>query len=301
MPENLKTLRRRIRSLQTTQQITRAMEMVSAAKLRRASHTLTSARPYAAKLQQILEQLSDSDDAARHPLFTAPRDNSPDLLVVFCSDRGLCGSYNANLLRVAESWMRTREDHSVDVYCVGRKAADHFRRIRASVVGQLTDLGGRVEMATAGTLARELAGLFFKTPYRSVHLVFSRFISNIMNRPVVEPFLPLSASKATGHAAGGSARAAFPDITIPRVYYLEPSPREVFTALLPHYLQARIHIVFAESFTSEHSARMMAMSNASSNCEELGAYLRLKMNKARQAAITKEMLEIVSGAEALKG
>lgn len=298
MPENQKTLRRRIRSVRTTQQITRAMEMVSAAKLRRASHTLASARPYAAKLQQLLEHLSNTAEADQHPLFAVPRADAPDLLVVFCSDRGLCGSYNANLLRIAESWIRTREGHPVDVYCVGRKAADHFRRIQAPVVGQRTDLGGRVEMAEAKALAEDLSGRFLSHPYRSVHLVFARFVSNVVNRPVVETFLPLSAA---GPVVGTSARAVFTESIGSRVYYLEPSPREVFTALLPHYLQARIHIVLAESFTSEHSARMMAMNNATNNCEELGTYLTLKMNKARQAAITKEMLEIVSGAEALKG
>jgi len=297
MPENLKTLRRRVRSIRTTKQITRAMEMVSAAKLRRTSHVLSRTRPYAGTLQEMLAHLAESEEAASHPMFQR-KPAGRGLLVVITSDRGLCGSFNANLLRTAERWIRQQDDRKVDLYCVGRKGLDHFRRAKASIVGHLTDLGGRLDPERAIQFTAELIQLYKEKDYSSVHVVYAKYISNVLNRPTAEMFLPIDpeALTGTGKAAEGAGR-----YHEAKSYLLEPSPAAVFKALVPKYLNSKIMILLAETFTSEHAARMMAMNNATSNSEELINTLTLRLNKLRQAAITKEMLEIVGGAEAQKG
>jgi len=318
MPENLKSLRRRIRSVRTTKQVTRAMEMVSAAKLRRAQSILQSARPYAGKMREILHHLAETPEASTHPLFSERPEGDPALIVLFTSDRGLCGSFNANLIHCAEEWVdshRARGGASPDLICVGRKGADAMRRAGASILRAITDLSGRVDASVARSLAAELADLFLQRPYSSVQLVYADFISNVQNRPAIEQFLPVRISSADPIGPGRKSLAetsAAPTLPAsfaghpvfaeaPPSYLLEPTPSALFSQIVPQYLYSRIFIVMAEAMTSEHSARMMAMNNATSNCEELLNSLTLRMNKARQSAITKEMLEIVSGAEALKG
>ncbi len=299
MPENLKTIRRRIRSVRTTKQITRAMEMVSAAKLRRAHQILDALRPYSRTLQEILAHLSESQEAQAHPLFGRGEREGPPLLVVLTSDRGLCGSFNANLLRTADRWIRARQGAPVELYCAGRKGHDFFRRAKANIIGHLTDLGGKVDQAKAATLAEDVIQRYLDRRNGSIHVVYARFVSNVVNRPMVEKLLPIDPEALLKKPA----REILPlgRFHVEKSYLLEPSPAQVFSALVPRYLRSRILIHFAETFTSEHAARMIAMNNATSNSEELINTLTLRLNKLRQAAITKEMLEIVGGAEALKG
>ncbi len=297
MPENLKTIRRRVRSVRTTKQITRAMEMVSAAKLRRALQVLNALRPYSRTLQEILAHLSESEQALAHPLFGRGERKEPPLLVVLSSDRGLCGSFNSNLLRAADHWTRARQGQPVELYCIGRKGLDHFRRAKATIIGHLTDLGGKVDQAKATRLADELIQRFLGGRNGSIHVVSARFISNVVNRPAVEKLLPIDPEALLKKPTG-----EFPAVgrfQIKKSYLLEPSSADVFTALVPKYLRSRILIQLAETFTSEHSARMMAMNNATSNSEELIDTLTLRLNKLRQAAITREIIEVVSGAQAL--
>ncbi len=298
MPENLKTLRRRVRSIRTTKQITRAMEMVSAAKLRRTSQILNAARPYARTLQEMLGHLAESEEAASHPLFVTANPAAPALLVVITSDRGLCGSFNANLVRRADAWIREHEQNA-EVYCVGRKGLDHFRRQNATIAGRITDLSGRVDTEAAARLTHELTELFLQGRYSSVYFLYAKYISNVANRPMIEKFLPIE-PEGPEQAAGRKESHEGPYFSQVS-YIMEPDPPSVFAALVPKYLNSRILILLAETFTSEHAARMMAMNNATSNSEELIDTLTLRLNKLRQNAITKEMLEIVGGAEALGG
>jgi F-type H+-transporting ATPase subunit gamma len=288
MPENLKALRLRIRSVKKTKKITRAMEMVSAAKLRKTENVMKSMRPFLAKVRLLIGRLALSTGAESHPLFQKSTTGYP-LLVVFTSDRGLCGAFNANILKTAKRVLDA--DPEARVLVIGRKGRDYMRRNYASrTVDAITDLGGNLDGALTDSITERLRKGYLDGVYRSVTLVYPNFISTAINRPVVEQFLPFDA------AAFGVSEE---DASHPIDYLLEPSPERVFDAVLPRYLKSKLFITLAETFTSEHSSRMMAMNNATKNCDELTGALTLRLNKARQAAITTEIIEIVSGANAL--
>ncbi len=315
MPENLKTLRRRIRSIKTTRQVTRAMEMVSAAKLRRAQNTLQNARPYAAKLQEALRHLAEAPEAAEHPLFRERAAGGrsaepPILLALFTADRGLCGGFNANLIRLAEERLARRRNPGDQLLCAGRKGLDHFRRAGRAPLDAGLELQGRVSEEAARRLARRITELYLEGPFAAVEFVFAEFVSNAVNRPEAARLLPVRIEAAPAAAApslpsrpptASSLRRAAPRYHAQAPYLFAPGPAAVLERLIPQYLYSRVFILLAESITSEHAARMLAMNNATRNCEELVDTLTLRMNKARQAAITKEITEIVGGAEALKG
>lgn len=293
MAENVKALRRRLRSIKNTKQITRAMEMVSAAKLRRAQETLLAGRPYAAKLQELLGRLAGSNIS--HPLFEK-RDVRSRLLVIVTADRGLAGSFNAQTIKRAEQFLRDQGQGITDVACVGRKGADYFRS-RANVVYAVTDLAGRLSSERSNEIAEKLTDLFLNRTYDEVYVLYNTFVSTLVYRPTVEKLLPLDQEALLG---GGAAVTAAPK-TATLDYIMEPDPATVLSTLLPRFVKSKIYITLAEVLTAEHSARMVAMSAATKNCQELIESVSLAMNKARQAAITKEILEIVGGAEALKG
>lgn len=292
MAKGIKELRLRIRSIRNTKKITRAMEMVSAAKLRRTQGVMEAARPFARKLESLLGRLALSPTAREHQLFEV-RDKGalPTLYVVFTSDRGLCGAFNANILKAAERLMREQPDALV--YCVGRKGRDHFRkRIGERLVGQRIDLGGQIDGTITDAIGNDLLQLWNDRKVAEINIVASHFVTTSSNRPEVSRYLPLEPE-----AFGLTAEEAEHPID----YILEPSPARIFDALLPRYLRSKIYLTLAETFTSEHASRMLAMNNATKNCDELSSMLTLQMNKARQAAITTEIVEIVSGAEALNG
>ncbi|MBX3730303.1 MAG: ATP synthase F1 subunit gamma [Candidatus Sumerlaeia bacterium] len=292
MAKGIKELRLRIRSIRNTKKITRAMEMVSAAKLRRTQGLMEAARPFARKLEMLLGRLALSPKAREHHLFEK-RDTAqlPVLYILFTSDRGLCGAFNANLIKTAERALRQNPDALL--YCVGRKSRDHFRkRLGDRVIGQLIDLGGKLDGGTTDSIANKLLELWNDKRVSEINIIAPHFISTAANRPQVSRYLPLEA-EAFGLTADEAEH--------PIDYLLEPTPERVFDALLPRYLRSKIFLTLAETFTSEHASRMLAMNNATKNCDELGSQLTLQMNKARQAAITTEIVEIVSGAEALNG
>ncbi len=293
MPETLKALRRRVRSIASTKQITRAMEMVSAAKLRRAQAVLMAGRPYARKLQELLAYLAESEATAGHPLF-AERDPRRSLMVVFTADRGLCGAFNANLIRLVEQELSRPGETTWELYCVGRKGADYFRRRRWPIARVWQGLSGRPDVAVADAIMGDLVERFLTGQADAIWLYYQTFVTMAVFRPRMEKFLNLEAAALRGAAQPGASqeRAA-------REYLLEPSASAVFDALLPRYLSSKIYITMAEVFTSEHSARMIAMNNATKNCEELVDTLTLRLNKARQAQITRELIDIVGGAEAV--
>ena len=290
MAKGIKELRRRIRSITNTRKITRAMEMVAAAKLRRTQGVMEAARPFARKLELLLGRLALSPLAGENALFRNREGTGlPPLVVLFTSDRGLCGGFNANLIKAAERFLRSHPDALM--ICVGKKGRDYFRRrIGDRLIDSLADLGGRVDGPATDGVANKLLDLWSDERVSQIALIAPHFISTASNRPELRQYLPMEP------AAFGLTEA---EASHPIDYLLEPSPERVFAALLPQYLRSKIFLTLAETFTSEHSARMLAMNNATKNSDELVGKLSLQMNKARQAAITTEITEIVSGAEAL--
>ncbi len=288
MPENLKALRNRIRSIGKTKKITRAMEMVSAAKLRKYEGVMKSTRPFLNKIQELLGRLALSTGAQEHPLFQRPETGYP-LLVFFTSDKGLCGAFNAHLIKRV-----TRElekDPHLRVIVMGRKGRDFLRRhYPERMEDSHVDLGGRLDGTWTDAMANHLQEQFLAGVYSRIELLYPHFVSTAVNRPMLQRYLTLEPA-AFGVSEEESSQAID--------YILEPTPERVFEALLPRFLQTKVFLTLAETYTSEHASRMMAMNNATKNCEDLGSSLTLRLNKARQAAITTEIIEIVSGAEAL--
>lgn len=290
MPENLKALRGRVKSIKSTKKITRAMEMVSAAKLRKTEGLMKSYRPFMQKIQALLGRLAQSTGAQSHPLFQKATSGFP-LLVVFTSDRGLAGAFNANIIRLAVRMLK--DDPSLKVFVIGRKGRDFIKRFyKDRVYHDVADLQNKLDGSITDPIANDLLNGFLDGRFSRVDLLYPHFVSTVTNRPTVERYLPLEAG-AFGPKEGEKLREID--------YMLEPSPERVFDAVLPRYLKSKIYLTLAETYTSEHSSRMMAMNNATKNCDELSNKLTLRLNKARQANITTEIIEIVSGAEALKG
>ena len=292
MAETLKDLRRRVRSIRNIKQITRAMEMVSASKLRRAQATLMAARPYAQKLQELLAHVANSTLILEHPLFKE-RGGNRKILVLFTADRGLCGSFNANLIKEAETRLRNEPQTDWQIVAVGKRGREYFARRKWPIIRSWEGFRGQADSAAASEIAAFLLDLFENNATDQIVLLYPRFISTVMSRPTVAQYLPLT-PEALGLKIDEAEKSHEVD------YILEPDAASVFDLLLPRYLSSKIYITMAELATSEHSARMVAMNNATKNCKELGDALTLKLNKARQASITKELLEIVAGAEAIK-
>ena len=289
---SLRVLRRRIRSVQNTQQITKAMEMVAAAKLRRAQTRALAARPYAAKITEMLDHLAGAASEIDHPLFKA-REVKNTALVLVTSDRGLCGAYNANLVRAAEHRLRKavagngKGPGSIRLVLVGKKGRDYFRRRKYPVLAVYTPVPAEASLEFAKQLTQELIGRFVSGEVDRVELMFTRFISALRRRVVTETFLPVGAERAEGHSSPAGA-------------IFEPDAESIFAELLPRYATAKLFASLADALASEHSARMIAMGSARKNAGELMDLLVLRRNRLRQAAITKELLDIVGGAEALK-
>jgi F-type H+-transporting ATPase subunit gamma len=283
---SLKALRKRIGTVRSTQQITKAMKMVAAAKLRRAQEAAERARPYATKLTEMFAALTAGIESEAHPLLARRPENRIDL-VVLTSDRGLCGGYNANLLRFAEAFLRERSGVEAAAVAVGRKGLEYYRRRGMRLVAHRLGILTTPAPALAAELAEEITRRFVAEETDAVYLVYSRFRSAISLVPTAVRLLPVTPPEA----ADG-----------PQVDYIfEPERPELLSLLLPRYVQALITQALLEAAASEHGARMTAMDNATRNASEMIAALTLSMNRARQATITRELMEIVSGAEALKG
>jgi F-type H+-transporting ATPase subunit gamma len=282
---SLKALRKRIGTVRSTQQITKAMKMVAAAKLRRAQEAAERARPYATKLTEMFTALAAGIEGEAHPLLARRPENRIDL-VVLTSDRGLCGGYNANLLRFGEAFLRERSGAEVAAVAVGRKGLEYYRRRGMHLVAHRLGILTTPAPALAAELAEEITRRFVAEETDAVYLVYSRFRSAISLVPTAVRLLPITPPEAGG----------------PQVDYIfEPERPGLLSLLLPRYVQALITQALLEAAASEHGARMTAMDNATRNASEMIASLTLSMNRARQATITRELMEIVSGAEALKG
>jgi F-type H+-transporting ATPase subunit gamma len=284
--ETLRALKRRIRSVEKTKQITKAMEMVAAAKLRKAQALVESARPYAHKMQEILESLAGAA-ALTHPLFEK-REVKKVVILVLTSDGGLCGSYNTNIIRRLNEELGNYVPDSVCLYLIGKKGYEHYRRRRWTIREKILDLAGNLDLMRVRSISKELTDLFLTGEVDQVKLLYTRFLSTITYRVALENLLPLEDPRRKE------------EVRRRLEYIFEPSPASIFDGLLPRYCVTRIRTALAESFASEHGARMIAMGAAARNAEEMMEHLTRLRNRARQASITKEMLEIVAGAEALK-
>jgi len=281
----LKQIRRRIRSVKSTQQITRAMEMVAAAKLRRATERALASRPYALKAAEMLQSLAGAASTLAHPLFEV-RPVQRRLIVVLASDKGLCGSYNMNVFRRVEQQCPLGERAGITVLPVARRSNAYFGKRPWTLVAGISDLGDQTNPIKAKQLAEQIVELFVSKQVDEVSLVYTRYISVISRRVVEEKLLPI-VPEVSGEASATN-------------YIFEPSPEAIFETLLPRYVENRILQAMSESLASEHAARMVSMGSASRNAKDVIYRLTLEGNKLRQAAITREISEIVGGVEALK-
>jgi len=287
---NIRDLRKRIRAVESTKQITKAMEMVAAAKLRRAQQRIESYRPYAEKMMAMLGSLSAASGEVSHPFFEQ-RDVKRSALVLFTSDRGLCGSFNSNLIRRAEEFKKDYTPDNLDLICVGRRGLDYYKKRGFPVVKSYIDFSGNMDLAKVRDLNMYLSNRFLSGEIDRIYFLYTAFITTVRYRITLKQFLPIAQEFALDDDSQHAERE----------YIFEPDAPSIFSKLLPSYAQTVAQMSMAESLASEHGTRMIAMGAATRNAGEMIDTLTLVMNKARQASITTELLEIVSGAEALKG
>lgn len=292
---NLKDIRRRITSVKKTQQITRAMRMVSAAKLRRAQNAIEAARPYADRMSETLREVAASGAGAEQPLLMEREQVRRVDVVVVTSDRGLCGAFNSNVLKRAEAAIVARSAGALRIALipVGRKSAEFLRRRRRDQIEKSFTGIPRVDYSHAVEIASFLAGRFLAGESDEVILVHSEFVTTLTQRPRVSRLLPMVPEQDTAAAASAEAEAA----KLP--YAIEPDAESLLRVLAPKALEVEIFRALLDNQAGEHAARMTAMESATRNTDEMISALTLQYNRARQAAITKELVEIVSGAEAL--
>lgn len=283
----LKEIRKRVSSVQNIQQITKAMKMVSAARLRRAQEAALAARPYAEKLEAVLQNLAAQGEELAHPFLTERAENNTTLIVI-TSDRGLCGGFNSSLIREAEAFMRQRAEQKVSLILVGRRAYDHFKRRDVTIAEEHINLYGRLSADLAHDIGRRVGEQFLSGETDSFYVLYAKFRSALVQVPTLDKILPIA---STPQAEDRSALD----------YLYEPAPQTLLASLLERYIDMLIYRAMLESVASEHGARMTAMDNATTNAVEMIDRLTLDMNRARQAGITRELLEIVATGESLKG
>jgi F-type H+-transporting ATPase subunit gamma len=291
---SLKSIRKRISSVRNTQQITKAMKMVAAARLRRAQQSVEGARPYAEKLTELLGRLAAASGDLEHPFLAAPG-SAPAHVVVLSADRGLCGAYNSNILKLADAFRRSDEGRDAGMTICGRRGRDYFRKRSGNIVQEHVNLSGGLDRSLAGVVARDVSERFVSGKAGSVYIVYSRFASALSQKPTLERLLPMAtvATRAELETSDASGPSQGPE------YVYEPDADTILSALLPQYVEVKIFQAMLDATASEHGARMTAMESASRNASEMIERLTLEMNRARQAAITKELMEIIGGAEAL--
>jgi len=277
-------IKRRIRSVKNTMQLTKAMKMVSAAKLRRSQERMLALRPYARRTLKVLRSLAARADPEFHPLLQTHGEQRQEIVVV-TADKGLCGAFNAGIIRTAEAFANEQSQRELIYSTVGKKGSEYFGR-RFELKRRWTDVFRIVEFEKAKEIATSLIDSYLAQEVDAVHLVYNEFKSAIQARPIVQQLLPVEpAELKSGEPADD--------------YLYEPSAREIFDTLLPHYVNGQVYQAMLESSAAEHAARMTAMEAATNNAGELVDSLTLTMNRVRQASITTEIIEVVSGAEAL--
>ena len=279
---SMRDLRRRIKSIKSTQQITKAMKMVAAAKLRRSQEMVVASRPYAKRIKDVLARAAGATTETNHPLLEK-REVKSTGYVLITADRGLCGGFNANLIRKANGELK--EFNNPRLVTVGRKGRDFFKKRGYEIVGEFTNLGESISFDAARVIAGFIVEKYLDGTFDEVYLVFSEFVNPLVQRPQTIKLLPLETPEE--EAGGGE-------------YIFEPSADAVLNTLLPKYIEVQVYRALLESKASEHGARMTAMDTATENAAEMIAKLTLQLNRARQAAITKEIAELVGGAAALE-
>ena len=279
-------MRRRIRSVRSTQQITKAMKMISAARLRRAQERAFHARPYAGVLKEVLESLASRSEAeVPHPLL-ARRPLKRVMALVLTGDRGLCGAFNTNIIRAAERFLAAHAGSHAELVLIGRKGRDYFRRRPVQIAQEHIHIFTRLDYGHAKQIAGEVLQAYSEPTTDGVSLIYNEFKSVLTQKVVVEQLLPLAPFQKSGEVVNVD-------------YIYEQPPAELYADLLPRYVEVQVFRALLESAAAEHAARMTAMESATNNAGEMIDRLTLNMNRIRQASITKELIEVVSGAAAL--
>ncbi len=299
---SLREFRKKIKTVKSTQQITKAMKMVSAARLRRAQARIMAARPFAIRMNELLKDLAGRlamDEkkmaaSAPHPLLEAHQNNKVALLLV-TSDKGLCGSFNTNLVRRAAEYVRDHQDKDLRFFVVGRKGRDFFKRSGYPITGEYTQIFNTLSYTHAEIIGKDLIELFLKEQLSEVVVIYNEFKSVIQQKLTVERLLPVHRPEDKTPESG-TTRTSGAEVD----FLYEPDRDKLLEALLPRYVKSQIYRILLESFASELGARMSAMDSATKNAKELIDMLTLKLNRQRQAVITREIAELVGGAEALK-
>lgn len=291
---NLKEVRIRIESIKSTQQITSAMKLVAASKLRKAQNFILTMRPYASKLQQILQNLSTSIENSEEAVFSIERSLQRVLVLIMTSNRGLCGPFNSNVIKAARNHIESNfaelnHQGKVDLFCIGKKGAEYFKKNKFNVVKVNTDIFDLLSYEAVADIAGDLMVDFASKKYDRIEIIYNRFKNAAVQVLQIEQFLPILPPKLE------------PGLELQADYIFEPGKEEMVKLLIPKTLRIQLYKTLLDSLASEHGARMTAMQLATDNAQELLKDLRLSYNKARQAAITNELVEIVSGAEALRG
>lgn len=290
---SLRDIQNKISAVKKTRQITKAMNMVAAAKLRGVQDKAERFRPYADKFSEVLASLSSGVDPETHPMLAVPEVVNRVALIQLSADRGLCGSFNANMILTGENFVREQKakDREVDIFVVGKKARDYYKRRNVELAEAITGAMNVIDFDLAVSVARMGLNAFLAGEVQEVYMVYSLFHSMADQKPTVERLLPIVPESVEGEEAAAATAE----------YLTEPSAEEILLDLLPRFLNVRVYSGLLQTATSEHAARMTAMDNATNACKDMIDNLTLAYNKARQAAITTELMDIVGGAEALSG
>lgn len=298
--------RRRVRSVRNTQQITRAMKFVAAAKLRRAQERVFAARPYARQILRVMRSAMARVPQPLHPLMVR-RDEERLLVLVLSGDKGLCGAFNANIIRRAAEFLHAHREQQVFVIPIGKKVRDALRKRRVSFLEEYINVSQRVEFAQAQEIARQVMDRYCRAEVDAVYVLYNEFKSVLAQRLVVEKLLPIEPERLAEAAEVSDRAETHPPVPAPRTplagavpvdYLYEQPPEEILARVLERHVETQVFRVLLESAAAEHAARMTAMDSATNNAAELIEPLTLHMNKVRQATITKEIIEVVSGAAA---
>ena len=293
----LKEVRIRIASVKSTQQITSAMKMVAASKLRKAQNSIVKLRPYAAKLREMLQNLSGSIENSNESQYSELRDPEKILLIVIASNRGLCGAFNSNIMKatlalLAGKYQAQFAKGNVSLITIGKRASEYFTKRNFKVIGQHDDFFDKLNFATISPFAESLMQSFVKKEFDRIEIVYNQFKNAAVQKLVAEQFLPIVRDTQSGNTVRSQTSAD---------YIFEPDKETVVRELIPKTLRIQVFKAVLDSFAAEMGARMTAMQRATDNARELLRSLNITYNKARQNQITNELIEIVSGAEALKG
>ena len=287
----LRDILRKIGAVKKTQQITRAMNMVAAAKLRTTQGRMESFRPYAGKFAEVLGNLASGIDPEIHPLMVKKEEVSRVELLHFTADRGLCGSFNVNTISAAEKWIKSQQDNGRDcsLTLVGKKGRDYFRKQSANITESHIQIYGKTDISFVNQMTRNFTTRYLNDEIDEVYMIYTRFISMAKQEPTLVKLIPIEPPQMEAETEETAAE-----------YLCEPSAEKLLIELLPKHISVQIYNAFLQNEVSEHAARMSAMDNATKNCSEIVENLTLVYNKARQAAITAELMDIVGGAEAIR-